>query len=301
MKMEELGTNTFIWLKKCKGSQVCVDLPYYGGIIGACSIKVRSHYDGESCANNNKCTSGVCDGTKCKGKTEGQNCEPGLGQCKKGLLCRCQLDSDGNTLSNFICQKPIDDGGKCDNDYFSGKYINGEYVIFNDDYFFDPAQNPCKLGSVCEAVSEKCVKIGTIDNGVTVSNPLACKTGLVKKNPGPNIANDPNDYSYTCEAAIGDTRTTSLGAEYEIGSNTTDAFKDWLTEVGKNNMKDEHAIYEAYRYTRKKKKINKAWFIYTHHAFVKDADECAFDYLWKQSSSNYIQFSLIILIFTLLF
>ena len=50
-----------------------------------------------------------------------------------------------------------------------------------------------------------------------------------------------------------------------------------------------------------KKKINKAWFIYTHHAFVKDSDECAFDYLWKASSSNYIKFSLIILIFTLLF
>ena len=68
-----------------------------------------------------------------------------------------------------------------------------------------------------------------------------------------------------------------------------------------DDTEDEDAIYEAYRYTRNKKKINKAWFIYTHHAFVRDSDECAFDYLWKTSSSNYIQFSLIILIFTLLF
>ncbi len=88
MKKEKIGENTFIWLRKCKGSKVCADLPYYGGITGSCIIKVRSHYDGESCANGNKCTSGNCDGSKCIGKDEGIQCEPGLGQCKKGLLCR---------------------------------------------------------------------------------------------------------------------------------------------------------------------------------------------------------------------
>ncbi len=49
-------------------------------------------------------------------------------------------------------------------------------------------------------------------------------------------------------------------------------------------MKEEDAIYETYRYTRNKKKINKAWFIYTHNNFVRDSDECAFDYIWKQRS-----------------
>jgi hypothetical protein len=28
---------------------------------------------------------------KCKGKTKSQNCEPGLGQCKKGFLCRKEI------------------------------------------------------------------------------------------------------------------------------------------------------------------------------------------------------------------
>ena len=79
MKKEKIGSNTFYWLRKCKGSKVCVRLPYYGGIIGSCSIKVRSHYDGESCANGNKCTSGVCDGTKRIGKNKSQNCKVGLG------------------------------------------------------------------------------------------------------------------------------------------------------------------------------------------------------------------------------
>ncbi len=286
MKREILGSNTFYWLKKCKGSQVCVQLPYYGKIIGACSIKVRSHYDGESCANDNKCTTGVCDGSKCKGKSEGQNCDPGLGQCKKGLLCRMELDSNGVPISDFFCQKPIADGGKCDNSY-GGQTLSDTHTIFSASYF-DPARNPCILGSVCS--DDKCIKIASVSDTTTkVTNPLACQSGLME---GDN-----------CIAVLttNPARTTSLGAEYKIGENTTKAFKEWKTEVDKNNMKDEDAIYEAYRYTRKKKKINKAWFIYTHHAFVKDSDECAFDYLWKASSSNYIQFSLIILIFTLLF
>ena len=42
-------------------------------------------------------------------------------------------------------------------------------------------------------------------------------------------------------------------------------------------MKEEDAIYETYRYTRNKKKIN------THNDFVIDSDECAFDYIWKQN------------------
>ncbi len=49
MKTETIGSNTFVWLRKCKGAKVCADLPYYGGITGSCIIKVRSHYDGESC------------------------------------------------------------------------------------------------------------------------------------------------------------------------------------------------------------------------------------------------------------
>ncbi len=281
MKKEVLGTNTFYWLKKCKGAQVCVDLPYYGEMIGACSIKVRSHYDRESCANNNKCTSGVCDGSKCVGKAKDQRCEVGLGQCKKGLLCRYH-----NTSSTIrTCEAPIDNGGDC-------SFVDSAREIVTSS--LNPAYNPCKLGYVCSANSDDttkkyCLKIGDLDNGKAATNQLACKSGLL------------DDNTNKCAAKLSATGTTSLGAKYEIGENTTKAFNDWLSEVGKNNMKDEDAIYEAYRYTRNKKKINKAWFIYRYNAFVRDADECAFDYKWKQSSSNYIQFSLIILIFTLLF
>ena len=74
-----------------------------------------------------------------------------------------------------------------------------------------------------------------------------------------------------------------------------------MDKWNKTNMKEEDAIYEAYRYTRNKKKINKAWLIYTHNAFVRDSDECALYYILKQSSGYNLKFSLIILVFTLLF
>ena len=181
MKMEELGTNTFYWLKKCKGSKVCVVLPYYGYTIGSCVIKVRSHYDGESCANNNKCTSGVCDGTKCKGKAKDQRCEPGLGQCKKGLLCRYHNSS--STIPT--CEAPIDNGGVC-------TYADNEDSL-------NPEDNPCKLGYVCN--SGTCVQIGNIANGNSATNRLACASGLL-------------DSTNKCAAALTTIEYTSLGAVY---------------------------------------------------------------------------------------
>ena len=41
-------------------------------------------------------------------------------------------------------------------------------------------------------------------------------------------------------------------------------FDKWREEWGKKNIKEEDAIYEAYRYTKNKKKINEAFFKYTH-------------------------------------
>ena len=43
--------------------------------------------------------------------------------------------------------------------------------------------------------------------------------------------------------------------------------------------------YEAYRYSRNKK-INELWFGYIQAHRIDDVDECAYDYFWKQSSSN---------------
>ena len=78
-------------------------------------------------------------------------------------------------------------------------------------------------------------------------------------------------------------------------------FDKWREEWGKKNIKEEDAIYEAYRYTKNKKKINEAFFRYINAPFIGDADECAYDYLWKQNSSSSLKFSLMILVLALLF
>ena len=289
MKREKLGSNTFYWVKKCKGSKVCVDLPYYGEMIGACSIKVRSHYDGESCANDNKCTTGVCDGTKCKGKSVDKNCEVGLGQCKKGLLCRLKDKNAKYTT----CQAPIDNDKEC-TDLYPKYDPTDTYTI---DYYYprDPAYNPCKLGYVCstkDSTSTKyCVEIGKLAKGKAVTNPLACASGYSVRDECVDLK----------DAPLTNRGPTSKGAYITVNDNYTDMFNAWKDEVSKNKMKDEDAIYEAYRYTRNKKKVNKAWFIYTHYVKVYDTDDCTFDYLWKRNNGNALKYSLMIFVLILLF
>ena len=289
MKTETLGSNTFIWLRKCKGAKVCVGLPYYGN-IGACSIKVRSHYDGESCANGNKCTSGICDGTKCKGLNPEVKCERGLGQCKKGYLCRTSSNLPGNT-----CQPPIENGEECSS-YVESDDTDGDGYILSEHYFY-PANNPCKLGYVCSIADNdntaRCIEIGT--QKTKASNPLACETGILD---GTSCKTLPSNSS--CTSSNSNLQTTSKGAKFCLSEDVTTEFKNWLTEIRKNKLKDKDANYEAYRYTRNKKKINEAFFRYTHYGWISDADECAYDYLWKQSNGNYLKLSFMLLVLVLI-
>ena len=306
LKAESIGGNDFVWLRKCKGSKVCVRLPYYGGITGSCVIKVRSHYDGESCANGNKCTSGICDGTKCIGKEKGVQCEPGLGQCAKGLLCRRELISHAtnrvvtsHSVSDvFTCQDPIAPGAVCSN--LGSSSFDGDYLL--DSKYLDPGYNVCTLGYTCSITTDTigalfagvCVKIGSIkvpdtpDPSFQLSiNPLACETGLADSE---------------CVTKLSDGLATSLGDTFTNYANATRHFHSWLeASTYDDDTEDEDAIYEAYRYTRNKKKINELWFRYIQANYVDDADECAYDYFWKQSSSNYIQFSFMIIALLFLF
>ena len=49
---------------------------------------------------------------------------------------------------------------------------------------------------------------------------------------------------------------TAKGGDFKKISNITKAFDKWKDEWKKKSLKDEDAIYEAYRYTKNKKKIN---------------------------------------------
>ena len=308
MKKETLGTNTFYWVRKCKGAKVCVELPYYSGIIGACSIKVRSHYDGEACANGNKCTSGICDGTKCKGLNPGIKCEVGLGQCQKGYLCMATSSSS----RSYKCQKPLSKDDDCTGRVPLGSSSSNS-LYDGDPDLFNPAYNPCKLGLVCAttgtSTSPKCIEIGSVNDNTRVSNPLACKTGFVKlvQEDYDRNSEEYRTKYYSCATPSDDMTGTNLesytskGAAFTKFANITTAFNAWLNEWKKKDLKDEDANYEAYRYTKNKKKINEAFYKYVYAPFVQDADECAYDYMWKQNSSNSLKFSLMILVLALLF
>ena len=306
---EQLGDLTFKWIRKCKGAKVCVQLPYYNNLIGACNIKVRTHYDNEICANGNKCTSGICDGTKCKGYDIGHSCVMGLGQCKRGTVCRYTSIEDEIST----CQPPVGEGQDCVIPSSNEMTIkDDETSIYGSEYsFFVPWYNPCDLNFICYTSSiedlknhnktmGKCQGIASKNDGDVVNNPMLCTSGLFHLNgtcftiTGESSFCDPINDGILCQL-------TSKGAYYTLNTTMKDSFKEWQDQYADNEKDSSKTNIEAYRYTRNNKKINKLFFTYTHYGWISDADECAFDYMWKNSNGNWIKVTLTLLFLGLIF
>ena len=307
---EKLGDINFKWVRKCKGAKVCVQLPYYNNLIGACNIKVRTHYDNEPCANGNKCTSGICDGTKCKGYDIGHSCVMGLGQCQRGTVCRYNtIDDDIST-----CQVPISGGQACVIPSSNEMTIkDDETSIYGSKYsFFVPWYNPCDLDLICYSESIEnldnynktmgtCESLSKKNNGDVVNNPMLCSSGFF--NITDRKCMDLTDDSSFCDPINGGItcQLTSKGAYYTLNKTMTNTFGDWITQLQGNEKDSSKTNIEAYRYTRNNKKINKLFFNYTHYGWISDADECAFDYMWKNSNGNWIKVTLTLLFLGLIF
>ena len=82
-----------------------------------------------------------------------------------------------------------------------------------------------------------------------------------------------------------------------MNSSITTAFGNWRDQLKDNEKDSSKTNIEAYRYTRNNKKINKLFFNYTHFGWLVDADECAFDYLWKNSKGSWIKVTFGLLFF----
>ena len=316
---ETLGDNEFIWVRKCKGAKVCLTLPYYDKTIGACNIKVRTHYDGESCLSDNKCTTRICDGTKCKGYKEGRACIPGLAQCEQGLVCGYSTSSSSETAT---CMQPIGEGGACyvySNEDMSIR--DDEYSLYGSGYaFFVPWYNPCGLNLVCNSGSlpgsttrknGTCQNIRSINNGGKASNPLLCESGTFSDTNGTcgNVNKDGscnpftselnNNYEVVTSGDIGCV-TTSKGGSMYMNETVSEEFRIWVEESKNHKKKEEKSILEAYRYTRNNKGINENYFRYTHYGWIGDADKCAYDYMWKNTQGSEIKVKFGILFFFLM-
>ncbi len=304
---ERIGKININWIKKCKGSKVCIKLPYYGGMAGVCSIKVRPHYDGESCQKNNKCTSGICENSKCKGFSDNQNCQPGLGQCKKGKVCRKDIG-----VNSYRCLDPIEEGGDCGGLIKENEEKDG-LLESNYSKYFLPENNICELDCVCS--NSTCVKIGSIDDKHHATNPLACKSGSFINNSTNNLTicltfpqnnntctlNEKKKYVCNINGNVIDCFKTSKGAHWCPTSAITTAFNEWLAEWTKRKKEEKDTVLEAYRYTANKKSVNELFFRYKFFGLITDADECAYDYFWKNNFSQKLSVSMFIFILGLLF
>ena len=275
MTRETLGDIEFIWVRKCKGSKVCLTLPYYDKIIGACNVKVRTHYDGESCLNDNKCSTRICDGSKCKGYQEGHACVPGLAQCEKGLVCTY----DDTSSKIAICKQPIEADQNCviySTDEMSIK--DDEYSLYgNENSFFVPWYNPCGLNYACDSgdipnstrQNGICKELGSISSA-KASNPLLCSTGTYSDKNG-TCGNPSSSSCNTSFTSFSDNNSTigcmisSKGVLLFQNDSVANEFEDWLSLSKAHKKKQEDQILEAYRYTRNNKKINEKFFRYTHY------------------------------------
>jgi len=200
----------------------------------------------------------------------------------------------------LTCQPPIGNGEEC-GIYTGSEYLDSGEYIFSSSYF-NPVNNPCKLGYVCSLSDQdnskaKCVAIGSQSS--TASNPLACKTGVFDDDTN-SCWTLPSNSSCSTDAKYLKSKTTSKGGEFCLSDDVSKEFDKWLKEIGDNKLKDEDANYEAYRYTRNKKKINEAFFRYSQYGWISDADECAYDFLWKQSNGNYLKLPFMLLVLVLI-
>ena len=148
-------------------------------------------------------------------------CEPGLGQCKKGLLCRDTFNSDKSDIIRiYTCQDPINPGEKCGG--LGGFNLNndGDY-IFDAAAYLDPGFNNCTLGYTCVDPTNinnnnaVCVRIGSLEVDDTSGNSLACQTSLIES-------------SDNCGTSLLSSKKTSRGLSFTNYANATRHFNSWL-------------------------------------------------------------------------
>ena len=130
---------------------------------------------------------------------------------------------------------------------------------------------------------------------------MLCPSGLMYKNNNTCLTNFPNDVS-TCDPNSNFLcQLSSRGSYYQMNNTISTDFEEWRKQLEGNEKDSSKTNIEAYRYTRNNKKINRLFFTYSHHGWISDADECAFDYMWKNSNGNWIKVTFGLLFLSLIF
>ena len=216
------------------------------------------------------------------------------------------------------CQSPSASGETCIMPSYSEMSIkDSEYSNYGSSFsFFVPWYNPCELNYICNTytidysdsrTNGNCERIRSQTAGTNVSNPMLCQSGIIQRNSstlftcvegGENVTNC-KVYDNSTENGDFGCVNTSKGTTWKGNNEITNAFNLWIEEVEKKNKSNNDFILEAYRYTRNKKSVNEKFFRYTHFGWIGDADECAFDYMWKNNGDSWIKLSFFVFVFVL--
>jgi hypothetical protein len=277
------------YVSSCKTGKVC-DGDEFGAGWSQCTNFKLPGFDGQACSDNAECLSNNCDGGSCAEK-DGY-CINELA-CEKGRYC----DSQGK------CQNMKGNGKEC----YSSKECNPYYI--------------------CN--SNKCTKVGSLDNGATVDNDmdelegLVCKGGIALGNVCDKITEDRQifydsvnqDVKMKVVGAVSGeievpTRANVLsGARYPtMNKKKSDLFSKYITEVNDNERDPDDGVWQfGYnRVTGDKKKVKEALIKYMYPELDDNDDddeiECVRDYMQQiVLSSKSINVSKYLLLLVALF
>ena len=260
---------------------------------GVCVPKLKIRKIGQSCNYNEDCETGYCSSNECKTLSEGQDCSILRKACENGMYC-----------NSGVCKKYLKEG-ETDNVIRCGSYL---------------AKN----------AEGKCVKYGTLDDGVTPSygGAFACKSGLINESG----ACDSIETAPTCSSTsvtgkwkiggdISSTTRCSSGTNAEgntiyyyplYSSAKKKLFDDFMEEYNELDIAELNSE-DKYFSDKLKWKVLKKMFLYKNAeelqaaGFINsegetaDDKDCELEFILKQLSSKYMKINTLLFIILWLF
>ena len=179
------------YLGKCKKkTQYCQTVTYANRDIGFCAKIIHQGRPGDKCKAPGDCYSGLCEQSKCVGKTEDSFCVSSL-ECEKQYACVYKDQNQDNDVQ--VCKPLVKSGESCSFGSSTVQRRDPYYTpMFN---FITEREDNCYPGYICTIVAlneekytekanshqYKCISKFSVLDGqyVDYKNYCACKSGYM--------------------------------------------------------------------------------------------------------------------------
>ena len=280
-------THEVTYIEKCPPDYHCQVLEGY--TYRVCVPNFPPGFHGDYCVFNSDCFSGFCSNNTCIGLKEDEPCKD-TNQCSSNLAC-------------------YDIANKSDKKCLPLKKENENCIIELNEEEKNGAFGNCDKGLVCatigahiKEVEPKCIRIGSLKDKTSCSNPLACESGIVLNHKCSyieigKINRDP--YMDLCEYKSStyngnyiEERECTRSSKGEVKHPYENIHNYWkkYIQLYLNKMKElnDDFDFSHHRYYLNDFEVKKAYIDYLHGPFLSDADDCVKDFMYN--SHNWFRF-----------